>query len=427
MKFPSWPSPIGYRNIDLGLDRVFKLLERLDNPHKKLPATIHIAGTNGKGSTLAFLKAIFEDANLKVHRYTSPHLVNFNERIILAGEEIEDNFLNNILQRCKKAAEIEPKINVTFFEGVTVAAFLAFSEIKADVLLLETGMGGRLDATNVIEKPITTIITPISLDHTEFLGNSLAKIAFEKAGIIKSGCPVIISQQKPEALRVLEEIAKKNGSEFIIADLFYSPAPSFVDKAICNNEQNYKINLIGDHQITNAKTAIAAALYQKKFKISPQNIKNGLENAVWRARLEKITWGKFFKLLPKNGQLILDGGHNQEGSIAINEWLKKTPQDKNYLICAMLVDKDSKAFLKNLAKSTQMLVSLQIKNEAKSKSAKDLASIAKDINIKSNTAKNFKQAIGQIIQYHNKNYQNQPFKIIICGSLYLAGWFLEEN
>jgi dihydrofolate synthase/folylpolyglutamate synthase len=193
MKLPFWPNPSGYRDIELGLTRVYQLLERVGNPHQKLPPTIHIAGTNGKGSTLAYLKAIFEDAGLKVDCYISPHLVRFNERIILAGKEIEDDFLNEILLECKKAAEIEPKINVTFFEGITVAAFLAFSKIKADVLLLETGLGGRLDATNVIKKPIATIITPISFDHTEFLGITLAKIAFEKAGIIKPGVPVIIS------------------------------------------------------------------------------------------------------------------------------------------------------------------------------------------------------------------------------------------
>jgi dihydrofolate synthase / folylpolyglutamate synthase len=206
---PFWPDPSTYRNIDLGLHRVYQLLERLGNPHLRLPPTIHLAGTNGKGSTLAFLQAIFEDSGLKVHCYISPHLVRFNERIILAGKEIEDDFLNEILLKCKNAAAIEPKINVTFFEGITVAAFLAFSKVRADILLLETGMGGRLDATNVIENPLATIITPIDFDHTEFLGKTLAKIAFEKAGIIKPNCPVIVAKQKSSALKVIKEVALK--------------------------------------------------------------------------------------------------------------------------------------------------------------------------------------------------------------------------
>ncbi len=209
MKMPLWPNPSGYRDIELGLSRVFALLERLENPHLKLPATIHLAGTNGKGSTLSFLRAIFAESGLKIHSYTSPHLVNFNERIVLDGAEISDEFLNEILRECKKAAEISPEIKVTFFEGITVAAFLAFSRVKADILLLETGMGGRLDATNVLPEVLCSIITPIALDHQEFLGKTLAKIAFEKGGIIKKNSAVVIGKQKSSALRVLENVAPK--------------------------------------------------------------------------------------------------------------------------------------------------------------------------------------------------------------------------
>ena len=185
-----WPNPSGYRDIELGLSRVFDLLARVGNPHLKLPPTIHLAGTNGKGSTLSFLRTIFAESGLKIHTYTSPHLVNFNERIVLNGSEISDNFLNEILSECKEAAEIFPEIKVTFFEGITVAAFLAFSRVEADLLLLETGMGGRLDATNVLPKILCSIITPIAFDHQDFLGKTLAKIAFEKGGIIKKNCQV---------------------------------------------------------------------------------------------------------------------------------------------------------------------------------------------------------------------------------------------
>ena len=418
MKLPFWPNPLGYRNIELGLDRVLQLLARLDNPHQKLPPTIHIAGTNGKGSTLAYLKAIFEDAGLKVHCYTSPHLVNFNERITLAGAEISDDFLNEILQICKTTAEIKPKITPTFFEGITVAAFLAFSRIKADVLLLETGMGGRLDATNVVSNPLATIITPISFDHSEFLGKTLKKIAFEKAGIIKPNSPVIIAPQKPSVAKALKEVAIKNNSKALIC------GDNFNNNAITLPTPS----LIGDHQIDNANVAVATIFTQKQFSISLQNIKNGLQKAVWRARLQKITNGKFFQILPTNFELFLDGGHNVAGARVIADWLKNsTSQSKNYLICAMLKDKDSEGFLWCLAKHCQMLIGLKIKDEKKSKTAKAIVKIAQKANIASKSASGFADSIEKIKAYHNKNYLNQPAKIIICGSLYLAGQFLAEN
>ncbi len=207
MHLPHWPKIRRIKNINLGLSRVLQLLERLDNPHKKLPPTIHIAGTNGKGSTLAYLESIFQEAEYRVHKYTSPHLVNFNERIILANNEISDIYLDDVISECKAAANIHPKIDVTFFEGVTVAAFLAFSRVKADILLLETGMGGRLDATNVIENPILTLISAISDDHQQFLGDTIEKIAAEKAGIMKNNSPIILSKQESEVEKLIENKA----------------------------------------------------------------------------------------------------------------------------------------------------------------------------------------------------------------------------
>lgn len=413
--FPFWPNPSNYQNIDLGLDRVYALLERLDNPHLKLPPTIHIAGTNGKGSTLSFLKAIFEQANLKVHTYTSPHLVEFNERIVLAGSEISDKFLNDVLNKCKIAAEIDPKINVTFFEGITAAAFLAFSKVKADVLLLEVGLGGRLDATNVIKNPIATVLTPIDIDHTEFLGKTLTKITLEKCGIIKENCPVIISKQKPTALKIIIDVAQKNNSEIFSFD------------------QDYKLNitpsLTGSHQIINAKCAIATILALKsKFKISKQNIEAGIKSAVWKARLQKITSGKFTQNLPNNFELYLDGSHNPQGSMTISDWLKnEDKQIKNYLICGMLKEKNSYGFLKNFKNKIELLVGIKIENEPKTKSAKEICDVAEKLDLKALEGTNFSNAIQQITTYHSKNYSGQPAKIIICGSLYLAGNFLSKN
>lgn len=442
MQFPFWPNPSGYRDIDLGLSRIYELLKRVGNPHSKLPSTIHIAGTNGKGSTLAFLRAIFENADYKVHCYTSPHLVEFNERIVLAGKEVSDDFLNEILSECKKAAEIEPKINVTFFEGITVAAFLAFSKVKADVLLLEVGMGGRLDATNVIEKPDATIITPISFDHTEFLGKTLGKISFEKCGIIKPNCPVIVSKQKPSALKTIKEVARKNNSKIILA----CPSSkndnseqefklSFDSKFRENNKKNLIFptpSLTGKHQLINAATAIATILSLKnQFRISQENIIAGIKNAKWKARLQKIIDGKFSKILPENFELFLDGSHNPQGAKTIIDWLKTekkiNSKNKNYLICAMLLDKDSAGFLKNFKNEIETLIGLEIPNESKSKSAKEICKIAKSLDIKAIEGSDFEDAIKKIISYHQKNYSKLPAKIIICGSLYLAGEFLKIN
>ena len=216
MKIPFWPNPQNSGFIDLNLSRIEELLKRLNNPHLKLPPTIHFAGTNGKGSTLSFVKSILQESGLKTHCYTSPHLVDFNERIILANKEISDEVLNAVLRECQKPCEQEPVINITYFEGITAAAFLAFSQVKADILLLETGLGGRFDATNILNEVLCSVITPISIDHEEFLGNNIERIAFEKAGILKQNCPLIIGNQSDEALKVLiQEAENKNCKTYI--------------------------------------------------------------------------------------------------------------------------------------------------------------------------------------------------------------------
>jgi dihydrofolate synthase/folylpolyglutamate synthase len=484
MKFPFWPNPSGYRDIDLGLSRVYDLLSRVGNPHLKLPPTIHIAGTNGKGSTLAFLRAIFSESGLKIHSYTSPHLVNFNERIILADEEISDDFLNKILSECKEAAEKFPKIPVTFFEGITVAAFLAFSRVRADLLLLEVGMGGRLDATNVLPEVLCSIITPISFDHEEFLGKTLAKIAFEKAGIIKKNCPVFVGKQKKSALRVIEERASQMGCEIGNYELGIG---------------NYELVLTGSHQRENAALAVAVALTQKKFSITEKQIGDGLKKAFWPARLQKISSGKFFKILPKSCELYLDGSHNLQGAATVKEFLKekmfftseilKQVQDdgltqddghaqddgftqddghaqddgfarddrparddglarddrlanpkptrpkparhpelvsgskpkKIFVIFSMLKDKNCEDFLKKISKEVDQLIALAIPNETKSRTADEINKIAKKIGINSVAAKNFDEAFRMI------EGCDEEAVVLVCGSLYLAGNFLEAN
>ena len=405
MKLPFWPNPIGYRNIELGLTRVYELLRRLDNPHLKLPPTIHLAGTNGKGSTLAFLKAICEEHNLKTHSYTSPHLVNFNERIILAGREISDEFLNEILNICKIECEKEPKIKITYFEGITVAAFLAFSKVKADILLLETGLGGRLDATNVLPKVLCSIITPIALDHEEFLGDNIAKIAFEKAGIIKEDCPVIIGKQQEAAQEAIARQAKKYGAKIINYN------PKFSD---------YKTSLIGHHQKDNAALAVTAIKSQNKFQISEEKIKSALIKAKWPARLQKIENGKLKENLTKNCDLYLDGGHNIAGAKTIKEFLKSQNHRKKIIIFSMLEDKNCRDFLNEIKDEIDQLIAIEIENEVKSRDKEEIEKIARSLNIKSQIAQNIEQGLEQV-------NDEKDSLILICGSLYLAGEFLEKN
>jgi dihydrofolate synthase/folylpolyglutamate synthase len=405
MKLPFWPNPQGYRDIKFGLNRCYELLERLGNPHLKLAPTIHIAGTNGKGSTLAFLKAIFTEAGLRVHSYTSPHLVNFNERINLAGVDISDDFLNEILAECKTAAELDSPIAVTFFEGTTIAAFLAFSRIEADVVLLETGMGGRLDATNVLPEVLCSIITPISFDHEEFLGNTLTKIAAEKAGIIKKNCPIVISKQNPEALEVIKNKAAELNSAIFLTDEFEDKFDQF---------DLSNLSLAGSYQKQNAAAAVTAIKAQRIFKISDDEINRGLGKAFWPARLQKITQKK----LPNNCELYLDGSHNPQGAETILDFLESKKLAKVFVIFSMLKDKNCDQFLKIISRKIDHLIALEIPDEPKSRSVEEILKIAHNHQIRSSAAENFDDALMKI-------KCEEPHLILICGSLYLAGKFLE--
>ena len=427
MKLPFWPNPKGYRDIDLGLSRVFSLLERLDNPHLKLPPTIHIAGTNGKGSTLSFLRFIFAESGLSIHSYTSPHLVNFNERILLNGEEIDDQFLNEILLECKNVSEISPEIPVTFFEGITVAAFVAFSRIKADLLLLETGMGGRLDATNVLPEVLCSIITPISLDHQEFLGKTLRKIAREKAGIIKKNSLVIAGKQRAEVAKLLAATAKECESEFKIFASDWKVKKQknqFLFRGFGREIFLPNPSLIGSHQIENCSVAIAAALSQKKFLIEENQIKSAIKKTFWPARLQKIISGKFFDFLPKNYELFLDGSHNIQCARTILSFLKLQKKTKIFVIFSMLKDKDCEGFLRVIFRKIDHLIAVEIPGEIKSRKLDEISKIAESLRINSGFAKNISDALKQILSL---NKSEEKALILVCGSLYLAGNFLEEN
>jgi dihydrofolate synthase/folylpolyglutamate synthase len=415
VKLPKWPDPHYFHHINLGLERIFELLKRLDNPHLKMPPTIHIAGTNGKGSTLAFLKNIFQNAGYKVHRYTSPHLVEFNERIEICGEKIDDKFLNEVLEKCREACEIEPKIDITFFEATTACAFLAFSKIEADILLLETGMGGEFDATNVLPQVLCSIITTISIDHQEFLGATIEKIAEAKAGIIKKNCPVIFTDQGEQALDVIKSKALKLNAEFINSKVFF--------ESLNFNLNDIKIPLNGSHQIENAKLAISCVKYQNQFKINDENIKNGIEKTRWKARLEKIEDGIFLKQLPQNFQLYLDGSHNLQGAATIAEFLKNFPNHQKIVIFQMLKDKKCEEFLKIIGTNIDKLLICQIASDSRFRTPQNILEITKNLQINSIIIENFADGFEKIQQ----EFSSQPTLILICGSLYFAGEFLVQN
>jgi dihydrofolate synthase/folylpolyglutamate synthase len=428
--------------INLGLERILALLARLKNPHLNLPPTIHIAGTNGKGSTLAFLRAIFAENGLKVHTYTSPHLVKFNERIVLAGKEISDQFLQECLDECRIAiAQNPPLKDVTFFEETTAAAFLAFSRVSADLLLLETGLGGRLDATNVLPKILAAIITPIDFDHIDFLGETLPKIAAEKAGILKENCPVFVGKQKVAALRVLENKAreldcemkvfgkdwsvKKQKNGFKISGT-RSPSCAIADDsctagAARSREIFFPLpSLPGAHQIDNAALAVACAL-SLNFPIDVEKIKSALTKTFWPARLQKISSGKFFEILPKNCELYLDGSHNLQGAITVKKFLQQQKDRKKILIFATMSDKNYAGFLQKIAPEIDEIIALNFAEESRAAKPQEIIKIAEKLGAKSIIAQNFDEAFAKI-----KN-EKQPILALVCGSLYLAGNFLKKN
>jgi dihydrofolate synthase/folylpolyglutamate synthase len=427
MKFPEWPRQIGSRDINFGLERVEQLLSRLDSPHKKIPPTIHIAGTNGKGSISSYLKNILLASGYRVHCYNSPHVIEFNERIFLSHDFISDEFLQKISQKCQEAAQIEPKIPVTFFEGVTVMAFLAFSLIEADFLILETGMGGRLDATNVIENPLAVIISSISIDHADFLGNNLEKISTEKAGIIKKKSPIFIDKQHPDVLGVIEKVAKKQNSQLFALeqDFFIEEDGSRLKFSMANLEFNLpKPNMLGKFQYNNLATAVAA-LVKNKIIQNTKKISQGISQAKWPARIEKITSGRFPAKLNLNYHIYLDVAHNIAAAKELSLWIKEESMKRArvHVICAMMRDKDARGCIKYFSKYSYSLTIISLPNNNRAFSLAQMGEVCDSLQIKYNkTIGNFDEAIGKIAtNFSHKNI------ILICGSLFLAEKFLQEN
>jgi len=406
------------KKIDLSLDRLHRLLDALGRPERRLPPVIHIAGTNGKGSTLAMLDAMLTAAGNRVDRYISPHLVRFNERMLLAGEPIEEGELASCLDECERANEGQP---ITFFEITTAAAFLAFTRHPADYVLLETGLGGRLDATNVCDRPALTLISPVSMDHESFLGDTLAKIAAEKAGIIKQGVPLICGPQRPEAETVLLETARRHHAPTWLhrRDWTVRPEDDGFSVQLQSDRQHYPSpSLRGAYQIENAGLAVAAA---RHLGLPRAAIEAGLRQARWPARLQPITSGSLVVPLHRGQEIWLDGGHNPAAgealAMSLPELTRGRPLD---LVVGMLASKDLTAFLAPLCAQIDRLVAIAVPDELSSRDPQEIATIAEGMGLEASASLDVERAVAVLAKS-----RPGPRVILICGSLYLAGHVLK--
>lgn len=403
--------------IDLTMDRVERLLAALGHPERRLPPVIHIAGTNGKGSTQAMIRAGLEAEGALVHAYTSPHLARFHERIRLAGELISEPALTALLDECVVANGPEA---ITFFEITTCAAFLAFARVPADYTLLEVGLGGRLDATNVVEKPALTIITPVSIDHQQYLGETLPEIAGEKAGIIKRGVPVIVGPQELSGLEVIEARAARLGAPVLAfgqqwhvweeaGRLVFQDENGLLDLPLPN--------LPGPFQVQNAGAALAALRALGKGEAACEAV---VTRAFWPARMQRLRVGPLVNSAPQV-ELWLDGGHNPAGGAAVAATLARMPERETHLICGMLNTKDVRGYMQPLAPHVTRLHAVSIPGEANTLPAEVTAKAAQSAGMDAVTAGSVAEALTTIAT------ANPEARVLICGSLYLAGGVLREN
>jgi dihydrofolate synthase/folylpolyglutamate synthase len=384
--------------IDFDLKRLKILMDKFHNPQNNLNNVVHIAGTNGKGSTAAFLREILEAHNLSVNIYTSPHLINFNERIRINKKLISDKNIINILEEIELKNDHNP---ITFFEITTAAAFIAFKRFPADINIFETGLGGRLDATNIIENKKLTIITKIGFDHEEFLGNNIQKIAKEKAGILRKNIPVIIAKQsRDKARKTLMYNAKELNSKVIMIEKI---------------SRDTKLGLTGDFQYDNASTAFTAAKFILP-SISLTKVKKGLARTSWFGRIQKLNDGKIFNL--RKNITIIDGSHNQDGAVVIEKYLTKEALGKWNLIIGMLNNRDVKDFVKIFKNHINQIYAIEIPEQKNSLSALDIKNKLDDLGFNTNTSKSLESSLKKA---------DDKIPLLITGSLYLAGYALKFN
>jgi len=410
------------RVIDLSLDRVTRLLAALGNPEKSLPCVVHVAGTNGKGSFVAFLKAVCEAAGYVVHSYTSPHLVRFAERISVAGRLMEDHELVTVLEDCEAANEGEP---ITFFEVTTAAAFLAFARTKADVTLIETGLGGRFDATNVFDQPALTAITPVSMDHMSYLGDTLEAIAFEKAGILKKNTPAIIGPQQAAASHVIRDRAIQVGAPLWCfgSDWRADATPEGI--VLHDGDETVSLptpNLVGPHQTVNAGLSAVCARRLPNLPVGEAALARGLRTAVWPGRMQRLDSGKLAAHLKPSWEFWLDGGHNAAAAEMLAQVASRWNDRPLYLIFGALSARNPADFLAPLAPHTRHLYGVAIPGEATTLAAEAAVSAARSVGMEASEAASVTDALKAIART-----ATVPSRILICGSLYLAGAVLAQN
>ncbi len=421
------------KSIDLSLDRMWGLLARLGQPHHRLPPVIHVAGTNGKGSTIAYMRAILEAAGRRVHVYTSPHLVRFAERVRLCGETIDEDYWADVLARAEALNGAAP---ITFFEVTTAAAFLAYAEVAADYLLLETGLGGRLDATNVIDRPQLTAITPISIDHTQFLGPTVEGIAAEKAGILRPGVDCVVGRQDPAPAAVLARQAAEIGAPLYRHDTDWRVAadgPHLVWRDGAKSPIRPLVmprpGLAGPHQIDNAGLAIAALKRLADPAVDDRAIADGLGRVDWPGRLQRLTSGPLPALAPDGAEIWLDGGHNPAAGAAVaaamRDFAARDPLDRPLrLVIGMLNTKDPAGYLAPFAGVADGIQAVTIPDQPATLSAEEIAAAGEAIGLDVRPATGL---IAAITRLRADSADGPPPRVLICGSLYLAGAVLAEN
>ena len=418
------------KKIDLALDRILRLLSALDNPQLRLPPVIHVAGTNGKGSACAFSRAMLEAQGLRVHVHTSPHLVRFHERIRIAGKLISEEALVSLLEEVE---QVNAGREITFFEITAAAMFLAFSRYPADALVLEVGLGGTYDATNVVAHPAMTVIQPVGLDHKEFLGDELAGIAAEKAGIIKKGAPLVVGPQDEVARDVILRQADRLGvpvfefgQDFAARQehgrMVYEDEVGLLDLPLPR--------LVGRHQIENAGVAIAALRYAGRGWGTDAAVEKGLATVEWLGRLQRLHKGPLVEAAPNGAEVWLDGGHNPHGAEAVSRAmadLEEHGERPLYMICGMLANKDALGFLRAWSGLARHVVTVAIPGEPSSMGAGALYDAARRAGLDSAPAEDLGDAMLQVSAWTRLDDQDIAPRILICGSLYLAGTVLMAN
>ncbi|AQX20594.1 bifunctional folylpolyglutamate synthase/dihydrofolate synthase [Bartonella sp. WD16.2] len=412
------------KKIAPSLERIFRLLECLGNPHLKLAPTIHIAGTNGKGSAAAICRALLESAGYHVHVYSSPHLVHWNERWRLSGQFVTDDQLVKTIHQIIEVNRNEP---ITIFEILTAVAFMLFSTNPADAIIVEVGLGGRFDATNVIKKPAVSLIMPIDYDHETFLGNTIEKIAFEKGRIIKQTVPVVIGKQNYDITHsILSTLAEKNKAPYFIFNQDYQSYEEYGRMVFQNNQGLMDLplpNLIGAHQIANAGASIEA-IYQAGFQLSEQTISKALRNLYWPARMQHLTHGRLVDQLPLSTDLWLDGGHNPAAGKVVAAQLKQWKKKSNrpiIMIASMLKTKDTIGYFRPLSNIVDKVYTIPLNSNNASVCPIILAQSAQKVGLIASPQANL-QAV-----FHKISLEHKDAIIFIGGSLYFAGDILRDN